>query len=204
MDNSKIEKKMAKEQKTLEVKRQIFHVIAGSMLVLFLYFEILPLWLFFIINITGTVIYFTWNKNASRIFSWFFYHFERKHGKKGHGALLYVWGCFFTIVFFQQNIAYAAMLMLALGDSVSHYVGLFYGKIQHPLNKRKNVEGTIAGIMAAFAGGVVFVPAVTAFGAAFVVMSAEAIEWKIGKYKIDDNFWIPIASAVVITGMQLV
>ena len=191
--------KELKEQKILELKRQAFHAGIGILLVLLLYFEILPMWLFFIINITGTVIYFTWEKGASKIFTWFFHHFEREHAKEGHGALSYAWGCFFTVLFFNANTAYAAILMLALGDSVSHYVGRFYGKIKHPLNKKKRAEGIIAGIMAAFAGAVIFIPAATAFGAALVIMNAEAIEWKLGKYKIDDNLWIPLTGAVVIT-----
>ena len=28
-------------------------------------------------------------------------------------------------------------------------------------------------------------------------MTAEVVEWKIGKYKIDDNLWIPLASATI-------
>lgn len=195
--------KKEKEEKMLEIKRQAFHAGIGIVLVLFLYVEILPMWLFFIINITGTVIYFTWEKGASKIFTWFFKHFERGNAKEGHGALSYAWGCFFTVLFFNTNTAYAAILMLALGDSVSHYVGRFYGKIKHPLNKRKNAEGILAGIMAAFAGAVVFVPAAAAFGAALVIMNAEAIEWKIGTCRIDDNLWIPIAAAAIMAGMQL-
>ncbi len=190
---------MKKKEKISEMKRQVFHAGVGILLVLLLYFEILPNWLFFIINITGTVIYFTWEKGSSKVFTWFFHHFERQHAKEGHGALSYAWGCFFTVLFFNTNSAYAAILMLALGDSVSHYVGRFYGKIKHPLNERKKAEGILAGIIAAFAGAVVFVPAAAAFGAALVVMNAEAIEWKLWKHKIDDNLWIPLASAAVMT-----
>ncbi|MEK6920393.1 MAG: hypothetical protein AABX82_00805 [Nanoarchaeota archaeon] len=194
-----MKKKEDKERKALEARRQLFHAITGILIVLLLYLEIMPIWLFFIIMITGIMIYNAWEKEANPIFSWFFKHFERKNEREGTGALWYAIGCFITALIFEKNTALAAILILALGDSVSHWVGRFYGKISHPLNKKKNVEGTIAGIIAAFAAAVFFVSNLPAFIASVVVMNLEVFDVKMFGTRIDDNLWIPIVAGIVIT-----
>ena len=199
-----MKKKEIKETKALETRRQFFHAITGILIVTLLYLEIMPIWLFFIIMITGIVIYNAWQKEANPIFAWFFRHFERKNEKEGTGALWYAIGCFITAILFEKNTALAAMLILAIGDSISHWVGRFYGRIPHPLNKKKNVEGTLAGIIGAFAAAVFFVPNLPAFIASVMVMNLEVFDMKIFGRRIDDNFWIPIVAAALITGVSLI
>ncbi len=188
--------------KLLETKRQLFHAIVGTLIAFFVYIDIFPVWLFFIVVLTGLVIYSSWEDDAQPIVQWFFNNFERSQEKRGAGALWYVIGCFLTVLLFPKNVALAALMILALGDSVSHWVGRFYSHIPHPWNKKKNVEGTIAGIIAAIAGAVFFVPNLPAVIASVIVMNLEVIPFKIGKYKVNDNFWIPILAATIMTGMQ--
>lgn len=190
--------KEAKNIKLLEARRQLFHAIVGILIVAFFYYDILPLWLFFIIAVTALVIYMAWEEGYQPVLDWFIRNFERDKAEKGIGALWYVLGCFFTLLLFPKHIALAALMILALGDSVSHFFGQFFGKIPHPFNKKKNVEGTLLGILAGFAGSVIFVDALPAFVAAFVAMNAEVIEWKIGRWKLNDNFYIPIFAGIVL------
>ena len=194
----KEQQKEAKDIKLLEAKRQLFHAVVGVLIVAFFYYDILPLWLFFIIIITAVIIYLFWEEGYQPVLDWFIRNFERNKAEKGIGALWYVLGCFFTLLLFPKNIALAALMILALGDSVSHHIGRFYGRIPHPLNKKKNVEGTLLGIFAGFAGAVLFVDALPAFIAAFVAMNAEVVEWKIGRWKLNDNFYIPLLAGVVL------
>jgi dolichol kinase len=198
-----MKKKESKETKKLETRRQLFHLVTGILIVILLYFEIMPIWLFFIIMITGIIVYNAWEKEANPIFAWFFRHFERKEEREGTGALWYAIGCFITALLFEKNVALAAILILAGGDSVSHWVGRFYGRIPHPLNKKKNVEGTVAGIIAAFGAAVFFVPNLPAFIASVIIMNMEVFDWKLFGRRIDDNFWIPIVAALIITGVSL-
>ena len=187
----------------LETKRQLFHALAGTFIAFFMYIDIFPVWLFFILVLTGLVIYSCWEDGAQPIIQWFFNNFERSEEKRGTGALWYVIGCFLTVLIFPRNAALGALMILAWGDSVSHWVGRFYGHIPHPFNKKKNVEGILAGTIAAIAGAVFFVPNLPAVIASVVVMNLEVIPFKIGKYIVNDNFWIPLVAAAIITGVNM-
>lgn len=187
-----------KQTKSIECKRQLFHAIAGILIVVFFYYHILSLWLFFIVIITAIIIYRMWEEGHQRLLDWFMKNFERNKAEKGIGALWYVFGCFFTLLLFPKNSALAALMILALGDSVSHFFGQFYGRIPHPLNKKKNVEGTLLGILTGFAGAALFVAPLHAFIAAFIAMNVEVVEWKIGLWKLNDNFVIPMVAGFVL------
>ncbi len=189
-------------EKSLECKRQLFHALFGTVLVLLFYFNILQGGIFFLLIVAGTTIHLCWKDGANPIIAWFFRHFERKGGK-GEGALWYCVGCFVTIALFPKAIALAAILILALGDSVSHYVGRFYGRIPHPLNKQKNIEGMIAGTAVAGMSAIFFVPVLNAFLAAVITMNIEVREWTIGKWKIDDNFIIPVTAGIILFLLDL-
>jgi dolichol kinase len=92
----------------------------------------------------------------------------------------------------------ASVMVLALGDSVSHLFGLHYGRIKYPLSKTKFLEGTIAGFIAGFIGALVFLPWHEAFFASLIAMAAEAVEIKIGAQQIDDNLVVPITAGAVV------
>ncbi len=181
---------------TKELKRQLFHASAGIFIVLIFYFSLIPLWIFFLLMIAGIVIYIAWEKKANPIFEWFFTNFERKNEQPGFGALWYCIGCFLAIVIFPKDIAFASVLILALGDSISTFAGKTYGRIAHPLNKRKKIEGTIAGILLATISASLFVPLLPAFVASFVAMNAEALHWR--KYQLNDNLLLPLLAGAVL------
>lgn len=181
---------------TQELKRQLFHACVGIIIVLLFYFSLLPLWIFFTVVITGIVIYIAWKKSANPIFEWFFTNFERKNESPGWGALWYCVGCFLTLVIFPRDIAFASVLILALGDSISTFVGKGYGRIAHPFNKKKKIEGTFAGIILATIGASFFVPVLFAFIASFIVMNAEALHWR--KYQLNDNLLLPLIAGLVL------
>jgi dolichol kinase len=182
---------------TQELKRQLFHACAGVFIVALFYYSLLPLWIFFTVVITGIVIYIAWKKSANPVFEWFFTNFERKNEPPGWGALWYCVGCFLTFVIFPQNIAFASILILALGDSISTFVGKGYGRIKHPFNKKKKIEGTLAGIILATLGAWIFVPFIPAVIASFVAMNLEAVHWR--KYQLNDNLLLPLIAGLILS-----
>lgn len=179
-----------------ELKRQLFHACTGIAIVLIFYFSLIPLWMFFVLMIAGVVIYIAWEKRANPIFEWFFTNFERKNEPAGWGALWYCVGCFLALILFRRDIAFASILILALGDSISTFIGKCYGRIQHPFNKKKKIEGTAAGIVLATFGASLFVPVLSAFVASFIVMNIEAIHWR--KYQLNDNLLLPLLAGLVL------
>ncbi|MFA6888494.1 MAG: hypothetical protein WC254_03280 [Candidatus Woesearchaeota archaeon] len=182
--------------KKQEAKRQLFHVGIGIFIVVILSLNVFPIWLFFLVTLTAVVIYTVWEKNANPIFEWFFKNFERRNESAGWGALWYCVGSFLTVVIFPRDIALAAILILAFGDSISTYIGRFYGKISHPFNKRKKIEGTVAGIFLATFGAWLFVPFFSAFITSFIVMNIEAIHWR--KYDLNDNLLLPLLAGLIL------
>jgi dolichol kinase len=107
----------------------------------------------------------------------------------GKGALTFFLGSFLVLLLFGSNlnVACAAIIILALGDSVATLVGRKYGKHKLFYNPEKSYAGSIAGFVTAFLGAVLFVkPEVALFGA-FFGMSVESLV-----LKIDDNISIPL------------
>ncbi len=104
---------------------------------------------------------------------------------------------------FPKDIAMASIMVLALGDSISHLYGLHYGKTKHPLSKTKFMEGTIAGTIFGFIGAFVFLPWWEAFLASFAAMIVEAIEIKIGTNQVDDNLIVPFVAGAAVWLMRL-
>jgi len=133
--------------------------------------------------------------------------FERKEEIEkfpGKGIIFYFIGIYTALLLFPKDIALASIMVLALGDSISHLYGLHYGKTKHPLSKTKFLEGTIAGFIFGFIGAFVFLPFLEAFFASLAAMIVEAIEMKIGTGQVDDNLIVPIVAGSVVWLVRLV
>jgi HAD superfamily phosphoserine phosphatase-like hydrolase len=89
---------------------------------------------------------------------------------------------------------YSAITILTLGDGTAKIVGKSIGKKVLPYNKTKKIEGTIAGIVAAFIGSLLFVSPNKALIASIITMLIEGLP-----SPINDNITIPIIAGIVIT-----
>ncbi len=129
--------------------------------------------------------------------------FERDHHLEqfpGRGVLFFTIGSYITLLLFEQNIAYAGILILSVGDAISNIVGRRWGKISTKLNPQKNIEGNIAGILASLPFAYYFFPNIYAVIAASTVgMFLEIPAIRIFGIDIDDNLLIPIGAAFTLT-----
>jgi len=107
-------------------------------------------------------------------------------------------GSFFTVLLFPHDIALAAITIMALGDSISVIVGKFYGRIVHPFNRKRNIEGLISAIVISTFGAFMFVPLFPAFVASFAAMFFESFTIKIKGFEIDDNVIVPLLAGTVL------
>ena len=100
---------------------------------------------------------------------------------------------------FSKEIALAAIMVLAFGDSISHLAGRYLGRTRNLFNgkSRKLLEGTVAGVFAGFLGALVFVPALEAFLGSLVAMVVEALEFEMNGKSIDDNLLVPLVAGTV-------
>ena len=184
----------------LEVKRQSVHILVGVVIVALIYFNILNAMALLILAVAGFAISFLCKKRHIPVISKLLKTLDRKKDLEtfpGKGLVFYVLGSFFAVFFFEKNTALAAIMILALGDSVSRLVGP-YGYLKHPFHSEKFLEGVIAGAFAGFLGALVFVFWFEAALASIVAMLIEGADLELNNFKIDDNLIIPVVAGGII------
>lgn len=195
--------------KHFEVRRNIFHLFYGLAYVLLIYFNRFKLIHLLALLLIGTLIALSSLKYKLPFISWFLKNFERPDTFPGKGALTFLVGVIFAVALFEKNIALAAIMILTIGDSISHVIGRFYGKLKNPLNNLRYIEGTLFGALLASFGAMLFVSPMKAFIASFIAMVFEAVDLKLiinGWAKkllfdvmLDDNVIIPLVAGVVLS-----
>lgn len=190
----------------LEIKRQLFHLVLGVFTVTLLHYGLLTPLIMLIGIIKGLIVALLSKKLRIPIIAWLLDEFERKEDMKtlpGKGAIYYAIGCFLAVYFFPKDIAIASILILAFGDSISHLFGAHYGRIRHPFNDKKFLEGTLFGFLASFTIVLFFVNIPEAFVASLTAMLIEAMEVKIGANAINDNLVIPVVAGITISVVRV-
>lgn len=208
-----------------EVKRQVFHCIVGVFFVALIYLGIIeeigsrfpvseiyflpvlarPLLLLLIIMSSFAFISRIY---SSPIVAWILRNLERQGDRRkfpGKGAFFYVLGAFLVSLFLEKEVLAAAMIIVSIGDSISHIVGREFGRIRHPLSKSKKIEGHLAGGILSGLGASIFIFPPIAFVAAFVSMFIEGVE--VGgrvDLLLEDNLIIPIVSSIVIVLLETI
>ena len=185
----------------LEIKRQLLHVFTGILVLFLIVVKVLsPLSLFLIIVIS-VILSIMSKRFRVPVVQWFLDNFERDADKEsfpGRGFISFFVGVLLAVKLFEPSIAYASIMVLTLGDTVSHLVGTHIGRIRHPLNSHKSLEGNIAGGFTGFVGAMFFVEPLLAAIGAFGAMTVEAIQIRMNNAIIDDNIIVPLACGVII------
>ncbi len=181
----------------LEIRRQLFHILLGITLVALLSNGLINSWHLFIVLIIGILI--SWASVFVRlpVISWFLDRFERKHVRPGKGAITYFIGVLLALQLFSPDIAYAAILILALGDGVSSLIGPF-GSVKTILSDKKLFEGTFAGGLLGGVAAMFFIQPFEAFLAAFIAMFFEALEIRFNQQIMNDNVIVPLVAGTVV------
>jgi phytol kinase len=185
------------KENSLELRRHAFHMGLGMLFVLLISmgFD----WRFFLaLIIVGAVLSYVSAKKNIPIIAWFLEKFERKNVWPGKGALFFVIGTFLALVLFPRDVALASIMIMTFGDSLAHLFGRFFGRIKHPFNAYKMIEGTLIGFLAGGITASAFVPWPQAMAASAVAMFFEGIELKFRNNAVDDNIVIPLVAGVVI------
>lgn len=195
------------KKETLEIRRQIFHLLMGALIVVLYQIKILTINIVFIIFLIGLIFSLISFKYRIPVIYWFLKNLEREQDLKenpGKGTMMYITGVLIVLLLFDEKIALAAIMILAVGDSVSHMVGKYFGKRKYRLENPKHIEGTAVGIFLASIAASLFVSSTLAFLGSAVAMVTEAIELRIGKTMIDDNLVIPVIAGLVMHLIQII
>jgi dolichol kinase len=194
-----------------EIERQLIHLSTGIFFILFIYVTgDQALWLLLLLLAFYLVISFVILKNMlPPSLSTFLCRWGRP-GKQNiplKGTILLVCGIVLSLVLFPEEIVYASIAVVGFGDSVATIAGVTIGKHKLPYSKQKSVEGTLAGIIAAFLASLFFVTPVQAFVGSAGGMLLESIvdlqtirernSQAAFRFFLNDNFLIPVFSGLL-------
>ncbi len=185
----------------MEMRRQLFHATVGVAIVALIYFDILNEWGLLAILAAGSVLILLSRKYRIPIIYWFLKRFERPEVIKifpGKGSFFFILGAFVVVLVFDKSIAMASIIVCALGDSLSHLVGKWVGRVKHPFSNTKFIEGHIVGAIIGALGAMLFVSPLTALVAASIAMFVEGIDIEFRmSWILDDNLVVPLTAGIV-------
>ncbi len=142
----------------------------------------------------------SWRFRNPKVNRWLFDHFKgftkEKERERLSTTTLFLIAAFLTIAIFDRGVAIPALLFLTVGDPVAEIVGVNYGRLK--ILRGKTLEGTLAGAAACLLAGSPLLlidslgldPPVLAVGAAAAALT------ELLPFPIDDNFTIPLGSAL--------
>ncbi len=193
------------QKNQFEIKRQTVHMLAGILLAYAIYFFEKTTAIISLIGIVvvGYMLSKIAKKTRIPLFDWFLDHFERKKDSKkfpGKGVFFFNLGALFAIILYGKDIAFMAILVLAVGEAATTIGGKLFGKTSHLHSKRKTLEGSGFGMIAAFLA-LFFLTHLSIFNSFIVSVVFGIVESfiiKIGTYEIDDNLVIPIVCGLVL------
>lgn len=187
--NSKIDKS--------ELGRKILHVMIGVGALALLINNLITPFIVFVILIICIVLSLLSLRFKLPVVSFFLNNFEREEEKvklPGRGLIVSIAGSLLALQLFERNIALASIIILVFGDPVSHLIGKLFGKTKSFIDKRKNIEGHLAGFVVASLFAMFFVHPVLAIAGSLIAMLFEAIIIEIQRIELDDNLMIPLAA----------
>ena len=187
----------------LEVRRQVAHLCFGVLLTLLLFLDLIDAWFLTAATLTFAALILYWKSacGANCLFKRMLSFFERdEHITRfpARGPFFFLFSTLLTVLLFPRTIALASILILAVGDSISHLYGRFLGRVKVPFFPEKNLEGHIVGGCIAALVSTIFVPLVPALVASAIAMLVEIPRFRIGQMQVDDNLLIPLAAGTTL------
>lgn len=188
--------------KELEMRRQVAHLAAGLFIAILVFYNFLNWWIFAGILAFGIGFSVFLRYVKIPFFHYFQCLFDRQCDMKkfpGKGLIFMVAGCFAVYMLFPKNIAIASILTLAIGDSLTHIIGKYFGEIKSPFDKTKNIEGTVVAFFITALAIMKFVSFQQAIVATLIAMIIEMVPVRVFKLRIDDNLLMPIVAGAIMT-----
>jgi dolichol kinase len=180
-----------------ELGRKILHIIIGITALLLIVHKIIdPLIIFILLSISVIISLLSLYYKIP-LANFLLSNFERdrdKHQLPGKGFLFAAAGSLLALRLFDADIALASMIILIFADPISYIVGKYFGKTRSFLDRRKNIEGNIAGFLVSSLFALFFVDPILAIAGSLVAMLFESLIIEVQKIELDDNLIIPLAA----------
>ncbi len=190
------------------IRRKIFHLIYGLSLAFLIHYKVItPFQLGLMTLAFGGFVLISRYQRKNKL-SKIITYFERNPKSKylGLGPLFFLISSFATTLFFKNNIAVAAIINLAIGDSVNALIGQFwyqpslFQKLKNkPMPKEKRIGPAIAAGVATMIITLYYVNPLQAVIGTLVTFILEFSTPKLGKRELDDNLLIPTLSGLAMS-----
>jgi len=184
----------------LELRRQIAHLLIGMLIVFLMELKLMTPNILIITLLIGAVISIIYRYRPIPVIHEILVALERPEDIAtfpGRGPFFLILGSLLAMLLFPIDIAKGAITVLAVGDSISHLVGRYFGKTKVPFSKNKMLEGTVVAIVLSTFTALLFVDFPKAFIASLITISLESIyPEKISRY-LDDNLVIPLLAGAI-------
>lgn len=189
----------------LEVKRQILHILIGIIILFSIIFNIItPLWMFILLALSGFLAVLSLKYKIPFV-NFLLRNFERNNPDlPGKGFIMFLVGILLAWRLFPENIALASIVILTFADPISHFIGESFGRTKSFLDKKKNIEGHLAGIIISSLLAMFFVSPLLALTGSLAAMLFESIIIEIQKIRLDDNLIIPLVAGTAMMLMSLI
>jgi dolichol kinase len=123
------------------------------------------------------------------------------------GTILLLIGITLSFILFPENVIYASIAIVAFGDSIATAAGVLIGNHKLPYSKKKTVEGTVSGTIAAFLAASFFVTPLQALVGSVGGMLLESFldlqtireinSQTLLRFFFNDNLLIPVFSGLL-------
>ncbi len=184
-----------------EFRRQSLHFLAGFLVVFAHWIGVLRLREIAVLLGAGLIICYLTARGKLPWMEKFLRLFERPRAYDfpGSGPFYFLLGTGLVFLLFPVKIAYASILILAVGDSFNHiFIERMPKNINLPWNRRKNITGVVLGIISGTFAAQFFVPWWAALLACGVAICLETYPWRVGNFFLDDNILIPLSAGSVL------
>ncbi|MFA7708418.1 MAG: diacylglycerol/polyprenol kinase family protein [Candidatus Pacearchaeota archaeon] len=195
-----------KHQSLFELKRKLFHILGGILGIFLIQFNLINTRIIFSVLVFGIILSIICLKHRVPIISSFLDTFGRKEEQEhlpGRALIFAAAGVLLCLQLFEKNIALASLIILTFSDSTSLLVGKYLGKTKTILNKEKNIEGTIAGVLVSTSLASFFVPFYLAFIGSLAAGFFELLTIRVQELKVDDNLIIPLSAGTIMFLVQM-
>lgn len=198
--------KFLMHEKSLEIRRQIFHLFFGLFISLLISLDLFYIRFFVVLLFISIIVSIILKKRRLPIISKILDYFDRPKDLKyfpGKGYITFLIGVIisyiiFAIILHNKIAALISIISLTIADSFSSLYGNMFGKLKNPLNKKKSIEGPIFAMFFLFITMLLFLPARYAILLSFLCVFFETLEIKIMGKVMDDNIYIPLIAGTLI------
>ena len=199
-----------KEKKDLHLARKIWHSVPGISIALAASSGMIPIaWLTVLLGIAFLLsaaveilrlnhrVFNRWTIKLSK------HIIRRSELKQVSGVPYYLGSAFLVFLIFSPSIASLSVLYLAIGDPIASIFGISYGQGAYKFHNGKSVVGTVACgafcmVLTMIYGLLMAWPLHQIYTLAFFGSVAAALAETFAIEDINDNLFIPLASALVL------